>query len=117
MPRGVRGVFGGQALLVEGVAGLVEDAEERLVEVVRGVARRDPAVAGAEAAAKRVGRLVEPAGVEVEADRGGGGLAEQLLPIDRVVAVDDLAVRRPARGGDGREQRHQFAAQGGEDAR
>ena len=68
LPSGVPKCSGRQALLVDAVAGFVQDAEERLVEEARVVARGDAAVAGADAAAKRVRRHVEPAGVEVEAD-------------------------------------------------
>ena len=61
-------VLGGQALVVEAVAGLVEDAEERVAEVLLVVAGGDAGVAGADAGAERVDGDVEPAGVEVEAD-------------------------------------------------
>ena len=56
------------------VAGFVQDAEERLVEVARVVARADAAVAGTDAAAKGVRGHIEPARGEVEADghRHGG---------------------------------------------
>ena len=45
-----------EALLVDAVAGLVQDAEEGLVEVARVVARGEPAVARADAAAERDAR-------------------------------------------------------------
>ena len=83
-------VLARQTLLVDAVARLVQDAEERLVEVMGVVARGDPAIARAGAAAERVRGHVEPAGVEVEADRRSRRLAEDALPIDRVVAFQDL---------------------------
>src|SRR5690606_21210848 len=77
---------GRQALLVEGVAGLVQGAEEGLVEVPGVVAGGDADVAGAEGGAEGVGGLVEAAAGEVEADGGGGGLGEELLAVDGEVA-------------------------------
>ena len=58
-----------QALLVEAVAGLVQHREEAGEEVVLALARRQAHVAGREAGGERVRRLVEPPGLEVEADR------------------------------------------------
>ena len=53
-----------EALLVEAVADLVEDAEECVAEVVLVVPRRDPAVARPDPGAKRVGAYVEPPGLK-----------------------------------------------------
>ena len=55
-----------------------------------------PAIARADAAAERMRGHVEPAGVEVEADRGGRRLAEDAAAIDRVIALQDLAPRLAA---------------------
>src|SRR5207248_3031591 len=52
-------VLGRQVLLVQGVAGLVEHAEERLGEEPRVVPRRDAAVAGAEPGTEWVGGGVQ----------------------------------------------------------
>ena len=68
VPSGVPKCSAGEPLLVDPVAGLVQDAEERLVEELRVVAGCDAAVAGADAGAERVRGDVEPAGLEVEAD-------------------------------------------------
>ena len=65
-----------QALLVEAVPGLVQHREEAREEVVLVLARRQPHVAGREAGGERVRGLVEPAGVEVEADRRGQARAD-----------------------------------------
>ena len=99
-------VLGGQALVVEAVAGLVQDAEERVAEVVLVVARGHAHVAGAEAGAERVDADVEPAGVEVEADRRGG-LRRRASPARRrgsgargsrpAPARPESAIFRPAR--------------------
>ena len=35
---------------------------------------------------------VEPAGLEVEPDRGRRGLREHLLPVDRVLALEDRRI-------------------------
>ena len=72
------------------MARLVEGAEEALVEVARVVARGEPAVAGADPATEGVGGLVQPAGVEVEADGRRGALAEEALAVDGVVTLQDL---------------------------
>src|SRR5262249_32302627 len=90
--------------------------EEALVEAARVVARGDAAVAGAEAAAERVRRRVEPAGGEVEADRRRRGLAEDPLPFDRVLALQDRARGLAPRGQDRPDERDQLVAQGGERA-
>ena len=102
-------MLGGQALLVDAVAGLVQDAEEAFVEVARIVARGDAAVAGADAAAERVRRDVQPAGGEVEADRRRRRLAEDpaARPDTRVPGCRAAAcLPEPS---DRRDQRHQLA--------
>src|SRR5262249_28759991 len=104
-------VLGDQPLLVDAVAGFVQDPEERLVQMVRVEARRDAAIAGADAAAERVRRNVEPAGVEVEADGLGGRLAERLLLLDGVLALKDVAARLAAGCDERRDQRRQLVAQ------
>src|SRR5262249_17221454 len=55
-----------EALVVDAVTSLVQDAEKALVELTRMVARREPAVAWPDAAAKRVNGDVEPSGSEIE---------------------------------------------------
>src|SRR5262249_16305264 len=52
-------------LLVHRVAGLVHGREQRVTEVVLAYTRRDADVAGGEAGAERMRRLVEPAAVEI----------------------------------------------------
>src|SRR5262249_3249757 len=105
------------ALLVDAVAGLVKDAEERLVEMASVVARGDAAITGTDAAAKRMRRHIEPAGVEVEADGGGGFAAETLLLLDRILARKHVAGRFSAGRGNGGDKRHKFGTQGGEQSR
>ena len=68
-----------QAGLVERVAGLVQHAHQRRDELVLAVAGGDADVGG-RAAAERVRALVEPAGIEVEAEPGHQRSAELLLP-------------------------------------
>ena len=65
----------------------MQDAEKRLVEEMRVEARGDPAVARTEAGAERVRGRVQPAGVEIEADRGRRRLREHLLPVHWEFAV------------------------------
>ena len=62
----------GQALIVDAVARFVEDAEEAAGEFVFVVARGEAGVVGADAAAEGMMGDVEAAGLEVEADGGGG---------------------------------------------
>ena len=88
-------VIGIEALLVEAVADLVQDPEERVAEIVFVEARRDPAIARPDARAERVGGYVQPAALEVKADCRGGRLAEDLLPIARIEAVEDRRPRAP----------------------
>ena len=47
---------------------------------------------------------------EVEADRRGGRLAEDVLPIDRELAREQVAARRPPRIDDGAHQGREFGA-------
>src|SRR5262249_50382103 len=94
-------VSGIEALLVDGVAGLVQDAEKRLVEETRVVARGDAAVAGADAAAKGMRRHVQPAGREVEANRRRGRFAEYPLAVNGVIAFEDVPAWPPTARLDG----------------
>ncbi len=107
--QGVAELLTRQALLVDTVAGLVQDAEEGLVEVARIVARGEPAIAGTGAAAKWMGGHVQPAGVEVKPDGRGGRLAEEPLQLHRIFTLQDVAPGLARRPGDGGDQRHQLA--------
>ena len=69
------GVFG-EALIVDAVARFVEDAEEAAGEFVFVVAGGEAGVVRADAAAEGMMGDVEAAGLEVEADGGGGLPAE-----------------------------------------
>src|SRR5207245_5352999 len=80
-----------ESLFVHAVARFMKDAEERVVESLRVVARRDPAIAGAHAGAERVRGHVKPAGRKIEANRRRGRLAEDLLSVHGKVAFDDVA--------------------------
>ena len=64
--------FFGQALVVDAVARFVQDAEEAAGEIVLVVARGEAGVVRSEAAAEGMMGDVEPAGLEIEADRFGG---------------------------------------------
>src|SRR5262249_45362580 len=97
-----------EPLFVEPMPRFVQDAEERLVEVMRVVAGRDAAVAGADAAAERVRGRVETAGLEVEADDRGGLVAELILLWDRVLAFEDLGPRALPRRHDLRHEGRQL---------
>src|SRR5262249_40877377 len=98
-------------LLVEAVAALVHRPEERLGEVALAQAGRQPHVARPEGGAEGVGRLVLAASLEVEAHPAEDGLAELPLPDERVAALEDRAVDRPAGGADPVEQRDGVGAQ------
>ena len=101
-------VLGIEALFVECVARLVEDAEEGVVEVANVKARGDPAVAGADPGAERVRGGVEPTAPEVETDGSRHRLAEDPLPFDRELTCDERPVRSHRGAGDRGDQRHQF---------
>src|SRR5688572_30371031 len=75
-PRGQTVVIRRQALFVQTVPCFVQNAEECLVEMAFVVARRDSAVVRAGLGAEGMRGNVEPAAVEVEAERGGNVLAE-----------------------------------------
>src|SRR5262245_7010101 len=104
-----------QVLFVDAVPAFVQDAEERLVEVLRVVARGEGAITGAGARAKRVGRNVEPAGLEVEADDLRRFAPESLLFSDREFAVQDLALRALGRSQQLGDERGQVLGERGEE--
>ena len=79
-----------QPLVVNPMPALVQDAEERVPEIMLVVARRDPRVAGSNAAAKGVRSDVEPAVVKIEQDGFGGFSAERLLLGKGVTLREDL---------------------------
>ena len=99
-----------QALLVETVAGLVQDGEEAGEEVVLALARRQADVAGREACGERVRRLVQAPGLEVEPDRSGQAGADGTLGLRRVRAMHERVVG-PRPRGDLLHERHQLVAQ------
>ena len=79
-------MLGRQALLVKTVARFVQNTEKGVAEVVKVVARRDALIARPGTGAEGMVCHVEPAGVVVEPDGGGGGFAEGLLDVDRELA-------------------------------
>src|SRR5260370_1269753 len=81
------------------------------------IARGQAAIPRTDAAAEGMYGGVEPAGLEVEADGSRGSLPEEMLAIDGVFARPKVLARLFARRTDGGDQRDQFAAQLGEDAR
>ena len=99
-----------EALLVEAVARLVQDGEESREEVVLVLARRQAHVAGREARRERMRRLVEPAGLEVEADRGGQARADGALHLRGIGAVHERVVG-PGPRRDRLRERHELVAQ------
>ena len=105
-----------QALLVDPVPRLVQDAEEGCVEEPLVVTRGDAAVVRPERRAKGMGRHVKPPSGEVEADRRGRFLAERLLHVDRVVAAHERGVRLAAGSANGRNQRNELFPEIGQHA-
>ena len=100
-----------QARLVEGVAGLVQDAHQRGGDVVLAVAGGDADV-GRRAAAERMGALVEPAALEVEPGTGHELAGEHLLPVGREGARGPDRVRLGTLAGqDGVDQGRQLGCQ------
>ena len=87
-----------ESLLVEPVADLVQNAKEAVAEIAQAIAGRNAAIAGPDTAEKRVGRRVESAPLEVEADCGGRQFAQGALAVDGKLAEQDRNVR-PARRG------------------
>src|ERR1700722_14637578 len=108
-------MLGRQVLFVDAVARFVQGAEERLAEVPWVVARADTAIAGADAGAEWVRGHADPAGGEAEADGPRGRFAEDLLAIDRIFALQNLALGPARRIREGCHQRGQLGPQTGED--
>ena len=100
-----------QALLVDAVAGFVQDAEERLAEMLRVVARCDPAVVRAKGHAEGMDRHVQPAPAEVEPDPAGGLASQRRRPSTEYRRARIEASGRRRACADGRHQRHQLLAQ------
>src|SRR5262249_52995213 len=104
-----------QVLFVDAVAGFMQHAKERFVEVILVVTRRDAHVAGTEAGAKWMGGDVKPSGVEVEADDRSRRAPELLLDGGGEFAVQDLAVGLAWRGQDGVHQGFEVGDQAGKE--
>jgi len=77
--------LGGQPAFVEGVAGLVQHAHERAVEIGFLVPRGEADIVG-RAAAKRMGADIEPAMSEIEAD------PQMVVAVTVVILVAAIAV-------------------------
>jgi len=84
-------VGGGEALLVEAMAGFVHDAEEGGGEVVLFVAGGEADVSGPEGGAEGVGGGVNAALFEVEAEGLGDFTIEALLCGDGAVSVEEVS--------------------------
>ena len=67
----------------------MEDAEKCVGELPFVVSGRDPAVARPDAGAEWMGRHIQAAALEVEADRRGHRLSEHLLAVARIRAIED----------------------------
>src|SRR5690606_2611803 len=89
-------LLGRQSLLVQAVAGLVEDTEKSVAKIIRVVARRDPHVARPGAAAERMIGHVEPPSGEIEADRCGRLFAKLFLSLDREIPHENGTIRSAA---------------------
>src|SRR5262249_60509502 len=104
------------SLVIAAVVSFMQDAEKALVEMVGMIAGGEPAIPGADAAAKRVGGDIEPAGMEVEANGGRRRLPENLLARDRVLPFQNALARLLAGAGNDGHQRCQVRTQVGKDA-
>src|SRR6186997_3012529 len=104
-----------EVLLVERVAGLVQDAEKRFAEEARVKSCRDAAIAGSESRAEGVRGGVEPPSGEVETERRRRRLREELLTIDRVVALEDGTIGLSTALTDRADQRNEFPGEIGEE--
>ena len=78
-PRASAGPFGGQAELVEGVAGLVDGGEDGGGEIVLEVAGGDAHVARPDGRGEGMGRPVQPARVRVERQQAHDAAGEGFL--------------------------------------
>ena len=90
----------GQALLVDAVAVLVSSGEELVGPSIGAEAVGEARVAGSEALAEGVRRLVDAAGLGVEAEFLDDALGEGLLGIEGALGVDDRFVDFLARSAD-----------------
>src|SRR5262249_4962424 len=106
-----------QALLVEPVPGLVQDAEERRTEVVLVPAPGQAHVARAEPAAERVLRRVDPPAGKVEAEALRRLAREGELAFDREIAACRGGIGRAAGVGRGAYERHELVHELAEPAR
>jgi len=107
-------VFDRQSLVVQAVAGFVQDAEKRHGKVMLVVPRRDPAVVRAHAAAERMMGHVQPPASKVEPDRLRHQLAERFLSGHRIPATEQFAPRLAAAADQCSDQRRQLVPQSGQ---
>src|ERR1051326_6489300 len=82
--------IGAQALVVNAVAGLMQNAKERAAEVMLVVARGDAAIVRAMAGAKWMGRCVAASAVKIEAEARSHVFGEAFLGIDRIAGLEDF---------------------------
>ena len=99
-------MLGGEVLLVQPVAGLVQRREDRRQRLRLADARREAHVAGIEAEREGVDRAVLPAGVEIEPQRGEELEGELPLPVGVEAAAEEVVPgrRRRVDGGDDRAE-------------
>ena len=72
-------MFGKKSLLVQTVAGFMEDGEKTAPKIAGVVACIEAAIVRAEGNEERMGGGIESTTLEFEADGGGHGLAEPML--------------------------------------
>src|SRR5262245_43504839 len=93
------------------MSGFMQRPEERPGKVGRVIARRQAAVTGTNSIAEWMCRFIQPAGLEVEADRLRRCDGELPLRINWIVASQDGNDRPASAVVDGRDQRHEFPTQ------
>src|SRR6266849_5203626 len=101
-----------QPLLIKAMTYLVQDSEEPVVEIVRAVTSRNPAIARADRAEKGVRSGIQPATLEIETDRGSHRLAEEPLLFDGEFTVQERPVWLALGMRKRSSERHQFLSEG-----
>ena len=109
-------VFFPQPLIVNAVSCFVQNAEKRAGKPMLVVPRGDSAIERTHAFAKRMGRYVKPAALELETDALGHVLAEASLHVDRIVSLEQRAVGAAGTISNCGDQRRQLFPQTLEDS-
>ena len=104
-------MLGFQPLVVQAMAALVQNAEERIAEIILVIARGHAAIAGAQAGAERMHRHIQSSRFKIESNLRRRLAGQFLLKLRRIFSLQNFHRRLAAARGDLADQLHQRPAQ------